>query len=129
MSVQSQLTFVEAKNFCLHRLSYIVAFAESMFNISPNPWLMQYIIQLETLHERIIQATKPKLHENEINQLRKQNNTIDGLLESERLTSEKGCSDVVQEKLKTINVTRAYKNQVEDSIFTGQLAKYLNRSK
>jgi len=69
MSVQSQLTFVEAKNFCDNRLSYILSFAESMFDISPNPWLMEYIIQLETIRMRIQQANKPKLYEIEINQL------------------------------------------------------------
>lgn len=69
MSGQSQLTFVEAKNLCLNRLSHFVAFAESMFDISPNPWLMEYIIQLETLNERIKQANRPNLFEIEINQL------------------------------------------------------------
>lgn len=69
MSVQSQLTFVEAKNFCTNRLSYILSFAESMFDISPNPLLMEYIIQLETLSMRVQQANKTRLYEIEINQL------------------------------------------------------------
>lgn len=69
MSVQSQLTFQEAQNFCVNRLSYLSTFAESMFSVSPNPWLMEYIVQLETLRERIKQANRPRLFEIEINQV------------------------------------------------------------
>ncbi len=69
MSVQSQLTFMEAKNFCINRLYYFTDFANQMFAISPNLLLMEYIIQLETLIERIKHASKPSLFKIEINQL------------------------------------------------------------
>jgi hypothetical protein len=69
MTIQSQFTFVEAKNFCLNRIYHFVAFAESLFDISPNPLPMEYIIQLETLKERIIKANRPNLFETEIHQL------------------------------------------------------------
>lgn len=69
MSVQSQLTFIEAKNFCISRLHYFINFVHQMFHIFPTPSLMLDIIHLETLFERVKTASAPRLFKMEIDEL------------------------------------------------------------
>ena len=71
MTLQSQFTFEGAKKFTLNGLSHLITFAESMFEISPNPHTMEYLIQLETLQERIKQINSPRLFEIEILQVQR----------------------------------------------------------
>jgi hypothetical protein len=69
MSVQSELTFIEAKNFCIGRLHHFIDFANQMFGIFPSPSLMLDIIHIETLFERVKTASYPRLFKMEIGEL------------------------------------------------------------
>jgi hypothetical protein len=69
MSQESQLTFMEAKNFCIDRLHHFIDFANQLFHVFPTSSMMGNIIQLETLFERVKTAHNARLFKMEIDEL------------------------------------------------------------